>query len=1022
MNISDIFIRRPVMTTLVMVAILIAGIMGYRLLPVNDLPAVDFPTLEVTATLPGASAETMASSVATPLEKVFSTISNLDSMSSVNTLGTTRITLQFNLNRNLDAAALDVQSSISTTLRNLPPEMPAPPTYRKVNPADQPIFYITMSSPTLRLSDVTEYAETYVAQQVSMISGVAQVQVFGSQKYAVRIQLDPEAMAAKGIGIDEAAAAIKRANVNLPTGVMTSAVREFTIESDSQLTQASLYQPVIITYRNGSPVRLQDIGIALDCVEANKRANWFDNERTVILAVQRQPGTNTVAVVDAIKALMPRFEKQIPASVNLGVMYDRSVSIRQSVDDVKFTLFLTVCLVVTVIFLFLRNFTATIIPSLALPMSIIGTFAGMYLLGYSLDNISLMALTLAVGFVVDDAIVMLENIVRHMEQGKKPFEAAIEGSKEISFTIVSMTLSLAAVFIPVLFMGGVVGRLFQEFAVTISISILVSGFVSLTLTPMLCAKMLRPGKSDDHHEHRRGILFKLYEISLRQILKHRFLTLVGSILLLAATVYLFQIVPKGFLPASDMGYIQATTESYQGISLEAMGEYQQIAAKIVANDPNVQSVMSAIGPGGSVLSLNAGRMFIRLKDSEQRKLSADEVINKLRPKLAHIPGMRVILQNPPSIPLGGRYTRALYQFTMQSTDAAALFEAAPEFESKMRELPMLQDVSSDLEIKNPQINLAIDRDRASALGLSPYQIEDALSTAYSSREISTIYAKNNTYKVLMELSPKFQTNPDSLSLLHVRSSNGGLVPLDTVTRYTTSAGPMSVNHSAQFPAVTISFNLKPGVALGEAVDAVESLARQTLPASFTTGFQGTAQAFQASFKGLWLLLALSIVVIYLVLGILYESFIHPLTILSGLPSAGAGALLTLMLFQKDLGLYGFVGIIMLIGIVKKNAIMMIDFALEAQRKENRSAAEAIYEGALTRFRPIMMTTMAALMGTLPIAVGYGAGGEARQPLGLAVVGGLVVSQLLTLYFTPVYYIYLDAFQKLFSRGKRSITP
>jgi HAE1 family hydrophobic/amphiphilic exporter-1 len=1018
MNLSEIFIRRPVMTTLVMVAILISGIMGYRLLPVNDLPAVDFPTLEVSASIPGASAETMASSVATPLEKVFSTISDLDSITSSSTLGGTRITLQFNLNRNLDAAAQDVQSAIASALRNLPSDMPSPPTYRKVNPADQPIFYIAVSSPTLRLSDVTEYAETIMAQQISMISGVAQVQVYGSQKYAVRIQLDPQALAAKDIGVNEVAEAVRRANVNLPTGVMSGPVREYAIQADGQLTLAQNYRPIIVTYRNGSPVRLQDIGLAIDSVEVNKRANWFDNERAVVLAIQRQPGTNTVAVVDAVKALMPKFEKQIPASVRLGIMYDRSVTIRESVDDVKFTLLLTVCLVILVIFLFLRNLTATIIPSLALPMSVIGTFALMYLMGYSLDNISLMALTLAVGFVVDDAIVMLENIVRHLEMGKSVFEAAMEGSKEISFTILSMTLSLAAVFIPVLFMGGVVGRLFREFAVTISISILVSGVVSLTLTPMLCAKMLRKGKVSHSEDHgKKGIFLKLYDVTLRLCLKMKFVTFMISILLLIATVQLFKIVPKGFLPSDDTGMIQAITESYQGISLEVMSQYQKIAADIVSKDPNVASVMSAVGSGGAIAALNSGRMMIRLKDHDQRKLSADDVIAQLRPKLSGIPGLRIILQNPPSIPIGGRFTRGLYQFTLQSTDTKVLYEAASQFEMKMRELPLIQDVNSDLELKNPQLNVKIDRDRAAALGLSPYQIEDALATAYSSREVSTIYAPTNSYKVIMELAPDYQKDPSALSMLYVRSSNNKLVPLETVIRYSTGAGPMSVNHSGQFPSVTISFNLRPGVALGDAVDSVETLARQVLPASITTGFQGTAQAFQASFKGLWLLLALSIAVIYIVLGILYESFIHPLTILSGLPSAGAGALLTLLIFNKDLGLYGFIGIIMLIGIVKKNAIMMIDFALEAQRKENKSAAEAIYEGALTRFRPIMMTTMAALMGTLPIAIGFGAGAESRKPLGLAVVGGLLVSQLLTLYFTPVYYIYLDKLQNLFSKKR-----
>jgi len=1023
MNLSEIFIRRPVMTTLVMVAILISGIMGYRLLPVSDLPSVDFPTLEVSAQIPGANAETMASSVATPLEKVFSTIADLDSMTSTNATGSTRITLQFSLNRDLDAAAQDVQSAIASAMKDLPPEMPTPPVFRKVNPADQPVLYISVSSKILRLSDVNEYAETLMAQRISMISGVAQVQVYGSQKYAVRIRLDPQALAAKDIGMDEVATAITRANVNLPTGSMTGPERVYSIQANGQLRRAQDYRSVIVTYRNGSPVRLEDIGIPIDSVELDKRVSRFNNEPGMMIAVQRQPGTNTVGVVNAIKELLPKFEKQIPASVKMQIMWDRSVSIQDSVNDVKFTLLLTVCLVVMVIFLFLRNFTATLIPSLALPMSVIGTFAAMYLMGYSMDNISLMALTLAVGFVVDDAIVMLENIVRHVELGEKPFDAALKGSAEINFTILSMTLSLAAVFIPVLFMGGVVGRLFREFAVTITFSILISGIVSLTLTPMLCAKMLRHEGTQHGRLYRASekifdLILKLYDVTLKGALNHHRITMLISIILLIATVYLFGIVPKGFLPSDDTGMLQGSTQAEQGISFEGMTKYQTIVSDIISKDPNVLSVMSVTGVGGLILGNNTGRLMIRLKPREARKLSADQVITQLRPKLAVVPGIRTILQNPPSIPIGGRFTRALYQFTLQSPNTRELYEAASAFEAKMRELPLVQDVSSDLELKNPQLNVEIDRDRAAALGVTAFQIEDALATAYSSRQISTIYATNNTYKVLIELAPKYQKDPNALSMLYVRSSAGKLVPLETLAKFTTGAGPLSVNHSGQFPSATISFNLRPGIALGDAVASVEEIARQTLPASITTGFQGTAQAFQASFKGLWLLLILSIVVIYIVLGILYESFIHPLTILSGLPSAGAGALLTLLLFKVELGLYGFIGIIMLIGIVKKNAIMMIDFALDAQRKDNKPAAQAIYEGALIRFRPIMMTTMAALMGTLPIAIGFGAGAEARKPLGLAVVGGLLVSQLLTLYFTPVYYIYLDSFQKIFSKKQK----
>ncbi|HAO21721.1 MAG TPA: acriflavine resistance protein B, partial [Desulfobacteraceae bacterium] len=754
MNLSEIFIRRPVMTTLVMVAILISGIMGYRLLPVSDLPSVDFPTLEVSAQIPGANAETMASSVATPLEKVFSTIADLDSMTSTNATGSTRITLQFSLNRDLDAAAQDVQSAIASAMKDLPPEMPTPPVFRKVNPADQPVLYISVSSKILRLSDVNEYAETLMAQRISMISGVAQVQVYGSQKYAVRIRLDPQALAAKDIGMDEVATAITRANVNLPTGSMTGPERVYSIQANGQLRRAQDYRSVIVTYRNGSPVRLEDIGIPIDSVELDKRVSRFNNEPGMMIAVQRQPGTNTVGVVNAIKELLPKFEKQIPASVKMQIMWDRSVSIQDSVNDVKFTLLLTVCLVVMVIFLFLRNFTATLIPSLALPMSVIGTFAAMYLMGYSMDNISLMALTLAVGFVVDDAIVMLENIVRHVELGEKPFDAALKGSAEINFTILSMTLSLAAVFIPVLFMGGVVGRLFREFAVTITFSILISGVVSLTLTPMLCAKMLRHEGTQHGRLYRASekifdLILKLYDVTLKGALNHHRITMLISIILLIATVYLFGIVPKGFLPSDDTGMLQGSTQAEQGISFEGMTKYQTIVSDIISKDPNVLSVMSVTGVGGLILGNNTGRLMIRLKPREERKLSADQVITQLRPKLAVVPGIRTILQNPPSIPIGGRFTRALYQFTLQSPNTRELYEAASAFEAKMRELPLVQDVSSDLELKNPQLNVEIDRDRAAALGVTAFQIEDALATAYSSRQISTIYATNNTYKVLI---------------------------------------------------------------------------------------------------------------------------------------------------------------------------------------------------------------------------------------------------------------------------------
>ncbi len=1025
MNISRIFIERPIATSVLFMGILFFGWLGFTTLPVNDLPNVDFPTINVTARLPGASPEIVGNTLALPLEREFSRIAGVEEMTSSSTTGNTRITLTFALSRDIDSATQDVQTAISQAIRRLPPEMPEPPTLRKLNPADAPVLILGVSSKQVPMSKLDMFSDVNIAQRFSTISGVAQVQVFGSQKYAVRIFVDPNALSRRGLGIEKVVQAIQGANSNIPSGTLQGAARNYTIKSQGKLQNADDFNPLIIAYKDGMPVRLSDVGNAVDSVESEKIRSWFNGERALILAVYRQPGSNTVEVVSKLKEMLPDIRKEMPAGASLEVLVDRSEFIRDSIHEVNFTLVLSIVLVIGVILLFLRNLRATMVTALVLPASVLGTFAVMSLLGYSLNNLSLMAITLAVGFVVDDAIVVLENITRHLEMGKDRMTAALEGAKEIGSTVMTMTISLSAVFLPILFMEGMVGRLFREFAVTVGISVIISGIVSLTITPMMCGLLLK-------HEHEHGRLFnfteKLFDLarsgyitSLRWALKIRPLVLIGSVFMLVATGYLYQIVQKGFIPKQDTGVINANTRAREGITFNEMIRYQQQISDVIQKNPNVDAVMSTAGQGvGGTVGENVGRYIIRLKDRDKREASAsaDDVIQQIRRDARGIQGVRLFLSNPPAIRIGGTLSTSDYLFVMTGTNLRNLYQPGQEMEARLRALPLVTDVSSNLELRNPEVQVRVLRDRAAALGISSQQVEQALFNAFGGRQVSTLYGAQDQYAVMLEIDRKYQADVKAMDSLFITAPNGAMVPLNSLAEIKNSVGPVSVAHVGQLPGVVLSFNLAPGVSVGDAVTAINEIAAEVAPAGVSTAFTGSAKAFQEAFRSLPILMLVTILLIYMILAILYEHYGHPLTILTALPFAGFGALATLILFGEELNIFSFVGVILLIGLVKKNGIMMVDFALQMQREKNMTPQEAIIEACTVRFRPIMMTTAAAIFATLPIAMGLGAGAETRRPLGIAVVGGLVFSQFLTLYVTPVFYVSMERITQFFRKGTK----